>query len=632
MHRRNDLKNIGKSLAILSLLGTLLLLGVAQAAPPLPGAIFTTTVDGSIVNENVRYEAKEDVYLDGGPGPNAPPNAAGLPEGNYYFQVTDPSGKHLLSTDHISCRRIHVNEYGVIDFVFPGTNYVWVNGNGGKNGNGNGWVAEACQHPWGIDVDHSALGAITVQLVPYDDTPNRGGVYKVWVTRIEDYAAVPFDPNTAGKRDPVNGEDYGPGYFHGFIPAMSKTDNYKVKRRGPPCDDPQLAVRKFHDENLNGDQDAGEEDITGWAVDITDPLDVTNTHFTPVTILTAQKGNYTAVEDTPDGTLQTVSLLDDVVVSIYPAADPTVSVEVRARCGETHEIVYGDVGLGEIEACKIYDRDGNGEPDDGEPDVAGWRMELTGTDVTGANVGPIVQETGEDGCTTFSGLLPGTYVVTELMPTTDGWFATGPISETFTLQSSWDGEVLSAGFFDHDFTNYCLGEGDFGTKGYWHNKNGLDELTEDDRDYVNGLDPYSEPSSYFDAGDEPFDGEFEDGTPVAAVHGEWGEEVAPEGSWKAEVSHFLVDSNAGGDPREQLAQQLLAFIFNVRHRLDDPGALIELPDGTWASAESLIDEAIAAWLSGDAGWQNDMADLLDELNNNDAVPFIHFFPCDVIYE
>ena len=42
---------------------------IVSAAPPLPGAIFTTTVDGSIVNENVHYEAKEDVYLDGGPGP-----------------------------------------------------------------------------------------------------------------------------------------------------------------------------------------------------------------------------------------------------------------------------------------------------------------------------------------------------------------------------------------------------------------------------------------------------------------------------------------------------------------------------------------------------------------------------------
>lgn len=38
----------------------------------LDGAIFTTTPAGDIVNENVRYESKQEVFLDGGPGPNAP--------------------------------------------------------------------------------------------------------------------------------------------------------------------------------------------------------------------------------------------------------------------------------------------------------------------------------------------------------------------------------------------------------------------------------------------------------------------------------------------------------------------------------------------------------------------------------
>jgi multidrug efflux pump subunit AcrA (membrane-fusion protein) len=103
------------------------------------------------------------------------------------------------------------------------------------------------------------------------------------------------------------------------------------------------------------------------------------------------------------------------------------------------------------------------------------------------------------------------------------------------------------------------------------------------------------------------------------------------GTWQAEVSHFLVDANAGGDPREQLAQQLLAFIFNARHRLDDPGAVIQLPDGSWVSAQSLIDQAIAAWESGTAAEQEAIKSLLDGLNNSDAVPFIHFYPCEVVY-
>ncbi|WP_239670831.1 hypothetical protein [Vibrio variabilis] len=43
-----------------------------HAFAKLDGAIFTTTPGGEIVNENVRYESKLEVFLDGGPGPNAP--------------------------------------------------------------------------------------------------------------------------------------------------------------------------------------------------------------------------------------------------------------------------------------------------------------------------------------------------------------------------------------------------------------------------------------------------------------------------------------------------------------------------------------------------------------------------------
>src|SRR6266446_1568148 len=68
------------------------------------GAIFTTVFDGSEVNVN-QYPSKADVYLDGGPGIGAPQTAAALDDGTYYFQVTDPSGKTLLSTDSIACRR-----------------------------------------------------------------------------------------------------------------------------------------------------------------------------------------------------------------------------------------------------------------------------------------------------------------------------------------------------------------------------------------------------------------------------------------------------------------------------------------------------------------------------------------------
>ena len=89
-------------------------------AAPLAGAIFTTTPDGGIVNENVRYKHKIEVYLDGGPGPNAPQDAAGLPDGDYVFQVTGPSGKVLLSEDPSKCRVVEVKD-GVIVGLRPPT-------------------------------------------------------------------------------------------------------------------------------------------------------------------------------------------------------------------------------------------------------------------------------------------------------------------------------------------------------------------------------------------------------------------------------------------------------------------------------------------------------------------------------
>ena len=169
------------------------------------GAIFTTVADGTEVNFN-QYPSKEAVYLDGGPGPGAPQTAAGLDDGVYVFQVTDPSGKTLLSTDTAANRRFTVTN-GVISSGAPGT------------------------HLTGHDVDHDAT---TVQLMPYKDSPNNGGVYKVWVVREEDFAlgvaefGLTLEEGLA-KVDVGNKA----GNRHGFIPSHSKTDNFKVRKPVP---------------------------------------------------------------------------------------------------------------------------------------------------------------------------------------------------------------------------------------------------------------------------------------------------------------------------------------------------------------------------------------------------------------
>lgn len=161
----------------------------ATAAPPstqLSGAIFTTDASGNPVNLNI-YDSKEDVFLNGGPGINAPDDAAGLPAGTYSFQVTDPSGETLLSTDPVACRQFTVDASGVITSVA---------------------VSGACAHVTGTSTED---GGLTVQLFPYNDTPNNGGVYKVWVspTNLLDCSA--------------------PSARHCFVPRYSKTDNFKVR-------------------------------------------------------------------------------------------------------------------------------------------------------------------------------------------------------------------------------------------------------------------------------------------------------------------------------------------------------------------------------------------------------------------
>jgi len=173
-----------RPIVVLVVVAGLILSSTAALARAPSGAVFTTVEDGTQVNANI-FEYEWDVYLDGGPGPDAPVDAAGLPAGDYVFQVTDPSGETLLSLDPPECRVFHLDESGLITGVVP---------------------AGGCERYTGYDVDH---GAATVQLWPFDPTPNAGGVYKVWVTPWEQF-------------DPAGGE------YHGFTSSASKTDAFKV--------------------------------------------------------------------------------------------------------------------------------------------------------------------------------------------------------------------------------------------------------------------------------------------------------------------------------------------------------------------------------------------------------------------
>ncbi|MDI6857273.1 MAG: hypothetical protein QME71_03040 [Dehalococcoidia bacterium] len=215
------------------------LTGGGGGAAPLSGAIFTTTAHGSVVDENVRYDSKLDVYLDGGPGPHAPKGAAGLPDGNYYFQVTDPSGAVLLSEDPAACREVRVEDGVFVELVSIGRTYGphdtpcsrqdpptplydprAVQGIAGASG----------RHDTNTDIDHGPP-AIVVQLMPFLDTPNSGGAYKAWLVPTLAYVSRGGDPDATPSPLEDNGQQIGYVPDPGFGPPRDqiKTDNFKVK-------------------------------------------------------------------------------------------------------------------------------------------------------------------------------------------------------------------------------------------------------------------------------------------------------------------------------------------------------------------------------------------------------------------
>jgi len=184
--------------------------GPASAAA-IHGALFTSDVAGN-VNVNI-YDNKADVYLNGGPR-NDNCAAAGVDDGTYVYQVTNPNGDTLLSTDSIDHRQFTVSG-GVITAVNDHL------------------------------TDPGDCSSLQLQLAPFNDTPNNGGEYKVWITRLSDYTS--------------NGNTFKPG--------STKTDNFKVRIVTEP-ETGGITIYKFYDANGNGVWDSEEPPLFGWAMTV----------------------------------------------------------------------------------------------------------------------------------------------------------------------------------------------------------------------------------------------------------------------------------------------------------------------------------------------------------------------------
>jgi hypothetical protein len=215
----------------------------------------TAPVEVWIVNANTTYPGKQFVFLNGGPRNES---SSGLTPGLYFFQLTDPSGTALLSTDPAVCRTVVVAASDT-----PGAD---ANDVERIFGPGQPSTDAGCEHlTLGEDDVH---GGIPIQLCRKDaalaedwancflDTPNNGGEYKLWL--------IPVGNVTAG------GSTLEDGAALEFSQGGVKTDNFKLQLGDgdgcePACDWP-LEGRKFYDTNGNGVVDEGEEFISGWKV------------------------------------------------------------------------------------------------------------------------------------------------------------------------------------------------------------------------------------------------------------------------------------------------------------------------------------------------------------------------------
>jgi hypothetical protein len=257
-----------------------------RADPPLPGAIFTTDSTCTQVNQNI-FDNKDDVYIDGGP---AHPGAAGLPDGSYCVQVTDPSGQTVLG----------LSDPGAVTVV--GGEFV------------------QCYQLSSI----LKTGSSGFTVPGYDDTPNPGGEYKVWVS-----TDCNFD-NNSSKTDNFQVNNTNPTPTP--TPSATPTATPTATPYPTPCPKGWACISTFYDANANGVQDDGEPSLTGWQLNIFGHNNLQVLKETPKCVY-ARVGLYRFVERRPNET-------NWVPTTPY-------RVEEDVDTDYTENVTFGNVCLGE---------------------------------------------------------------------------------------------------------------------------------------------------------------------------------------------------------------------------------------------------------------------------------------------
>ncbi|HNU52412.1 MAG TPA: SdrD B-like domain-containing protein [Verrucomicrobiota bacterium] len=211
----------------------------------------------------------------------------------------------------------------------------------------------------------------------------------------------------------------------------------------------------FEDRNGNGLQDAGESGLGGVVVALA-------SEERTVTATTALDGSFQFA---------------DVIPGLYVATetDPLgfVSTTPNQRTlnvgsGGSASVIFGDQATGTVSGTVFDDLDGNGVQTVGEPGLGGVTVTLTAVGVNRST------QTAGDGSYSFSGVVPGAYMVTETDP--PGFTSTTANRRSVVLES---GSAATAAFgdqatgtvsglvFDDQNGNGLLDPGEPGLAGVW---------------------------------------------------------------------------------------------------------------------------------------------------------------------
>ncbi|MDQ2869445.1 MAG: SpaA isopeptide-forming pilin-related protein [Acidobacteriota bacterium] len=321
------------------------------------------------------------------------------------------------------------------------------------------------------DPGEPALSGVTVSLFP--GTPAAPGVSRSVVTDANGgflFTNVTPGPYFLIETTPAGFTQTTPA--SGFITVTSVAGGSSINNlfgnfRGILTG--TISGTKFLDVNGNGVREAGETGQPGVTFTISGPIG-----FTPRTVVTGADGtfSFTAV---PFGTYTVAETVPPGFRQTAPAAPGTATATVNVSTRTVSGLLFGNQAVlgASISGFKFIDVNGNGARDAGEPGGGGVTIRLSGPGGTGTGV---QTTTASDGSFTFTGVAPGTYLVSEVVPV--GFTQTAPGGAGIISVTVSSGETR-AGLL---FGNQVTGPGGTGTV------SGLKILDLNSNGIVDGID------------------------------------------------------------------------------------------------------------------------------------------------